>query len=141
MTKPKIYMVVGCPGSGKSWVCDQLKDKFTYLNHDGYIHLKQPGSYVKAILEKAEDSSKPILIEAPFSISQTKDPLEDKGYDVECVYIIEDHNIISDRYKKRERKDIPPGHLTRQNTYLQRAKDSKAFTGTSDEVLKHLQSV
>lgn len=142
--KPKIYMVVGCPGAGKSWVCEQLTDKFKYVHHDGFIYLKTgPKAYVDAILEAAEDekNKKPILIEAPFSISQTKDPLEAKGYPVECVYIIEDHRVIADRYKKRDSKEIPRGHLTRQNTYLQRAKNSKAFTGTSDEVLEHLKKV
>lgn len=133
-------MVVGCPGSGKSYVCDKLTDKFNYVRNDDHI---TPGSkpYVDAILEAADESKKPLLIEAPFSISQVKEPLEKKGFDVECVYIIEDHRVIADRYKKRDSKEIPKGHLTRQNTYLQRAKNSKAFTGTSDEVLEHLKKV
>jgi hypothetical protein len=136
-----IYMVVGSPGSGKTWVCDQLKDKFQLIHHDGYIHLKAPGSYVKAILEEAPKATKPVLIEAPFSISQTKEPLEAAGYKVIPVFIVEEDSVHRKRYAERERKNIPQGHLTRTQTYLQRAKEGKHFFGTSEQVLKHLQSV
>ena len=142
--KPKIYMVVGCPGAGKSWVCEQLTDKFTYVHHDGYIYLqkeKGPRAYVDEIIKAAAASTKPLLIEAPFSVSQTKDPLESKGFDVTCVYIIENEDVIPARYRKREGKDIPKGHITRQATYRKRAEETKAFFGGSEEVLNHLKAV
>ncbi len=134
-------MVVGAPGSGKTWVCDQLKNKFNLIHHDGYIHLKEPGSYVKAILKEAPESSKPVLIEAPFSVSQTQEPLENAGYTVVPVFIIEDESTHRKRYAQREKKNIPQGHLTRTQTYLQRAKEGKHFYGTSEQVLRHLQQV
>ena len=134
------YMVVGCPGSGKSYVCEKLKDRFCYVHHDGFIgHINQPEKYVEAILEAAEGADKPLLIEAPFSISQIKGPLEEAGITVECVYIQEKPGVIEGRYETREKKQIPKGHITRQGTYLKRAKESGAFIGTSDEVLEHLK--
>lgn len=136
-----IYMVVGSPGSGKTWVCDQLKDKFHLIHHDGFIHLKAPGSYVKGILDEAPKSTKPVLIEAPFSISKTKEPLEAAGYKVIPVFIVEEDSVHRKRYAARELKNIPQGHLTRTQTYLQRAKDGKHFYGTSEQVLKHLKEI
>jgi adenylate kinase family enzyme len=140
--KPKVkaYMVIGCPGSGKSWVCDQLEklDKFEYCHHDLYIKMAGD-TYVKEILKRAEKTDKPILCEAPFSISQLKEPLEKAGIDVIPVFIQELPHTIRTRYWQREKKDIPNGHLTRQNTYAQRAKEWGAFQGTSEEVLKHLK--
>lgn len=133
----KAYMVVGCPGSGKSWVCDQLKDKFHYVHHDLYIGMAD-GTYVNEIMRQANLAQKPLLIEAPFSISKIKDPLEQIGFKITPVFIQEDHSLIADRYRKRENKDIPKGHLTRQETYRQRADEWKAFKGTSSQVLEHL---
>lgn len=135
-----VYLVVGCPGSGKSWVCDQLKDQFHYVHHDLYMDMTGP-VYVHEIIKAATTSDKPVLAEAPFSISKTKDPLEAHGIKVIPVFIAEDPEVITDRYKNREKKPIPKGHLTRQNTYAQRAKLWKAFSGTSSEVLAHLKQV
>jgi hypothetical protein len=136
----KIYMVIGCPGSGKSYVCDKVKDKFTYVHHDLYIGMAG-GTYVKEIMKASEKANKPLLIEAPFSISQIKEPLEKSGYQVVPLFIQEKHHVISERYKNRENKDIPKGHLTRQETYRHKAKEWGSFTGTSDEVLNHLKDV
>lgn len=137
----KIYLVCGVPGSGKTWVCEQLRDKFEYVHHDGYIHLKAPGSYLRAILDAAEWSSKPLLIEAPFSISNTKDPLEKAGHEVIPVFIEETDQVLSSRYLAREGKPIPKQHITRKRTYLDRAKTWGSFYGTSEEVLSWLKSV
>lgn len=139
--KPEIYMVVGVPGSGKSWVCEQMQDKFTYVHHDGYIgHIKQPEKYVEAIVEKAAKSSKPMLTEAPFSVSKLKEPLEAQGFKVETVFIIEDDDVVATRYQQREGKEIPLGHITRMKTYKARAEESGSFYGGSEDVLKYLKS-
>lgn len=140
MTQP-IYLVIGVPGSGKSWVCEQLTDKFEYVHHDGFIYLKQPGAYLNAIMEAIPTATKPLLIEAPFSISQTMDPLVKAGHKVIPVFIIEEDKVVAERYSQRDKKPIPKGHLTRMQTYKQRAKEWDAFQGTSSEVFKYLQNV
>lgn len=140
--KQPIYLVIGCPGSGKSWVCEQLTYKFDYVHHDEYIYLKAlAGEYVRAILERAEVATRPLLIEAPFSISQTKQPLEEAGYVVHPVFIIEDPDVVAARYLKRESKEIPRGHLTRMRTYAERGTEWGSFMGTSDAVFKHLSEI
>lgn len=138
----RVFLVVGCPGSGKSWVCDQLKDggKFNYVHHDLYVGMAGP-KYVDAIRAASAESSLPILAEAPFSISQIKGPLEEDGFQVEPVFIQEHPDTITGRYRAREKKDIPKGHLTRQQTYAQRADAWGSFKGTSEQVLKHLKEV
>lgn len=136
-----VYLVIGVPSSGKSWIASQLTS-FTYVHHDGYIgHINQPRVYVKEIVKQAMVSDKPILAEAPFSISQIKDPLEARGIKVIPVFIIEDHKVLNDRYWERERKPIPQGHLTRQQTYKKRATEWKSFMGTSSECLEFLRGV
>lgn len=143
--KEPIYLVVGTPGSGKTWVCQQLGDKFDYLPHDDYGDAKL---YVNAILRLAEYNGKknpneerilPILIETPFSVTQIKEPLEAKGYQVIPVFIIETAEVTSKRYQDRELKPIPKGHLTRIETYKQRAKELNAYSGVASQVLEHLK--
>lgn len=135
----KIYMVVGCPGSGKSWICDQLKEKFHYVHHDLFIGMAGD-TYVNEIIKESQAANKPLLIEAPFSISKIKEPLEQSGFEITPVFIQEEHQILRDRYLAREKKEIPKGHLTRQDTYLQRATEWNAFKGTSLEVYEHLKA-
>ena len=132
--KKKIFMVVGCPGSGKSWVCEKLSKQFQYVRHDD--HLK---GYVPEIVRQAKTATRPLLIETPFSVSQIKEPLEKQGFEVVPLYIQERAEVIRERYQKREGKDIPEGHLTRQDTYKKRAAEQGAFSGSSTEILQRLR--
>lgn len=138
--KPPIYLVIGVPCAGKSWVCDQLKDRFHYVPHDARLgHASKPSSYVKEIVAAAKAADKPLLAEAPFSISQIKGPLEKRGFAVTPVFISETGATVATRYYRREGRKIPRGHLTRMKTYLARADEWGAFKGTSAEVLEFLR--
>jgi hypothetical protein len=141
--KKTIYLVVGAPGSGKTWVTNQLKEKFHLIHHDGYIYLKEPGAYVREVLKQAKNynGKVPLLIEAPFSVRQTVEPIEQAGFKVVPVFITEDAKTHSDRYRARENKEIPKGHLTRTETYKARAEEGGHFHGTSAEVLDHLNNL
>lgn len=138
MSKRKVHLIVGCPGSGKSWVADKLKEKYHHIKHDDFIGQNSNG-YLREILKQAKETGRPILIESPFSVRQLKEPLEQSGVPVECVFIQEAHDVIKGRYEARENKPIPPGHLTRQQTYAERAKESQSFHGTSQQCLDYLQ--
>lgn len=134
MGMKQVYMVVGCPGSGKTWVCEQLRDRFTYVPHDDHIG----GNYVREIKRQAEHAIKPLLIETSFSMAIVEDPLKMAGFHVECVFIQEAPGVIEERYKAREGKPLPEAHLTRQRTYKARAIERNAFHGTSEAVLAYL---
>lgn len=136
-----VYLMIGVPGSGKSWVIGQIRDRFEHVRHDDFMNDKQSQAYVKAITQKAQTAQRPILAEAPFSISEIKVPLEMAGIRVIPIFILERPEVVSERYLKREKKPIPPGHLTRQATYAGRCTELKAFRGTSDEVLAHMKRV
>lgn len=131
-----IYLIIGAPGSGKSWVCNQLKDQFDYIPHDEYKI-----GYIEEIVKRAKIASKLLLIETPFSISKVVDPLNLAGFSPVPVFIIETPEITSKRYEAREGKPIHQGHLTRIETYKKRAKELKAFQGTSEEVLNYLKGL
>jgi AAA domain len=132
-----VYMVIGCPGSGKSWVCEQLKDQFHCVQRDPFSGMSG-SAYIDEIVRQSRVAIKPLLIEAPFSISKIKEPLERLGFRVTPVFIQENYSVIRARYRQREGREIPRRHLTRQHTYQQRAIAWDAFQGTSSEVLRWL---
>lgn len=133
--KSHIYMLVGVPGSGKTWVADQVKSELDYLPHDDFPNHKV---YVSAIKQLATNNPKSVLIETPFSVSDIFTPLTESLFRITPLFIIESLETTTQRYEKREGKAIPPGHLTRINTYLDRAYELDAFVGTSEQVLVHL---
>jgi len=138
----KIYLVVGVPGSGKSWVCEQLNTECLYISHDLFSVGREAGTYLNEVLRCAsETNDKPLLIETPFSVSKLRDPLMNAGYVVVPVFIVETLETLTSRYEKREGKPLPKGNLTRMNTYAERAKELGAFSGTSLEVLDHLKGL
>lgn len=137
----QIYMVIGCPGSGKSWVCNQLRELYDYMPHDDYIlGEKSTALYIDAIKAMHRRALKPLLIETPFSISQIKDPLEKQGFRIVPVFIQEHPDVIRTRYRERGSGDLPYGHLSRQATYAERAKLWQSFVGTSAQVLAYLKN-
>lgn len=130
-----IYILVGVPGSGKTWVTDQLKDDYVVVEQDDYIGL----DYAKSLLHVWRDTpdGKDIIANTPFGLSKLMEDLED--YKVEAVFIIENQVVLSKRYSDRTSKTIPKGHITRQDTYRQRARDLNAYSGTSEQVLQYLK--
>ena len=129
----KVYLIIGSPGSGKTWVCEQAPKTLTYVPHDDYT---SESKFVKDLIKGAQ--TKDTVGEIPFGLSVIEASLEAAGVKVIPLFILEKESVISSRYFLREKKIIPPGHLTRQKTYATRAKEKGAFTGTSEEVLKQL---
>lgn len=138
-----VYLLVGCPASGKSFVAGHadIQEKFEYAHHDLFIGMTGD-AYLKDILAR-RNAPRPILAEAPFSISQIKEPLEKAGMRVTPVFILAEPSDLQKRWDQRG--NVAPktraGHLTRQNTYAERAKEWNAFRGTSSEVLEYLRRV
>lgn len=135
-----VVLLVGVPATGKSWTSEQLTDKFDYVHHDLYIKMTG-NAYLRAIIERSKTATKPLLCEAPFSVSQTKAPLEERGFRVVPVYLFEEPSELRRRWQARGMNDDATirGHLTRQNTYRLRARESGSFVGNSVQVLEHLK--
>lgn len=135
MNKPIVYLLVGAPCSGKTWVTDQLKETFAVVEHDDFID--SPKSYPDAVVLAAFDGERAVIANSPFGMSKLSAELARQGVEVVPVFIVEEENVISERYENREGKAIPARHLSLQKTYLARALELDAFVGTSQEVLDY----
>lgn len=152
-----VYLVCGVSGSGKSWVCRQLSDKFKYIPHDRcwYHPDAKPAegldpkwgpkgsksTHVETIVKEAKDSDKPIITEVPFAERQVREELEKAGLKVKAVFVIEDPDIIQKRYAEREKKALHKAAVTRATSIKDRAREWKSFMGKSDEVLRYLKGL
>lgn len=131
-----VYLICGVSGSGKSWVCRQLTDKFHYVPHDMFYN------NIEATLSSAcKTATKPVITECPFGERVLREELERRGLKVIPYFVIEDPRTVAERYFKRERKQIPKAAYTRATTIRKRAEEWRAPTGTSHEILALLQGV
>jgi len=124
-----IYVLTGPSGIGKSWVADQLKDKFCVLERDGVGK-----SQLWLQLNKEVVKDKPILLGLPVAASTAKKNLESLGYVVSIIQIVEIKEVILQR------------RMLRNSTSSSTIKAvgpmvTALFTGTSQECLDFLKSV
>jgi hypothetical protein len=140
MEMKPIYLLVGAPGSGKTWVGRQMAHKFHHVENDAFIG--QPyENYLNAVAAASRAGKKPVLAETPQSISRIAEPLSRLGFDVRLVFILETPDVTRSRYEAREGKPIPKQHLGLIQTYMKRAMTPGAVSGTSAQILNYLKTV
>lgn len=138
MKKPIIYLIIGVPGVGKSWVCEQLDGKHcAYVKHDLYI--KDDAGYIDG-LKVAAQAEQPVITDCPFAERITKEKLEAAGFEVRPWFIVESPIVVMARYRQRTGKNLPQASITRAGSILDRAKAWNAPYGTSQEVKDKLEA-
>ena len=142
-------------GSGKSWVCRQLGQRFRYVQHDrcwSYPTTPPPegstdpqwgprGSVSThlAELKQAAHGERPVITEVPFGERQLREQLEAAGVArFRCSWSRISATITA-RYLRREGCPPSDGVLTRAKNLEARAREWRAFAGSSSEVLAHLK--
>src|ERR1700743_73430 len=129
-----VYLVCGVPGSGKTWLCEQVADKLDFLAHDDF----PVSDYHKAIKRLAEFSDKPVLAEAPFRVSVLADQLRAEGVEVKEYWVIESDAVTKARYEQRMGKPFPNQHSSNLRRYEERTR-GLSTRGTSSQVLEMLR--
>lgn len=141
-----VYLICGVSGSGKSWVCGQLKDKFTYVRHDQFFegptvdHRLGTKRYLEA-LNLATNGSQPVVTECPFAERDLREKLEKLGIKVIPYFVIEAPDLVRARFRAREGKEPGKNVITRAVTIRKRADEWKAPFGNSTAVLNMLKAL
>lgn len=130
--KPTIYMVCGASGAGKSWVCNQLTDKFKYVSYDG----NRKSKHLELL---NEPSDKPILYDPPIKIS-TFIKRHSDVFDIKPIFIIETEDTIRSRIAERG-GEFTEALAKRIREMSKRNAKYGVFSGTSAEVLEYLIQV
>lgn len=130
-----VYLICGVPGSGKTWVCKQLTDKFHYVEHD-----KHDGDLV-SMTELYARGSCPVLLDCPFNERELRRKLEMRGIKVVPYFVVEHPDTVKERYEAREGRPIPKQHLTRARSIMEKVEEWQAPYGDSESVLKMLKEL
>lgn len=131
-SRPTVYLVSGVSGSGKSWVCEQLLDKFTYVSYD-------KNSKSKHLELLKQSSGKPKLYDPPIKISTFIRRHSDM-FNIRPVFIIEEESVI--RARLMQRGGVFTDSATKRISAIRsRSKKYGIFSGTSSQVLAYLQTI
>lgn len=74
-----IYLLIGCPGAGKSFVVERVKDRFEVVPRDDHLDLDDR-QYARLAGRTARTATRPVLIETGYSISAVREPLLALGF-------------------------------------------------------------
>lgn len=135
------YLLIGVPGSGKTWIMNKLRSQFYCISHDDFTLAGLGDLIPKEVSMTALTSSRPLLLDCPFGEDALYEALTRQGIPVVPLVIVEAPGIIKTRYEARERMMCPQKHLTRAGNMKAKADRIGAFSGTSEEVLAQLRHV
>jgi hypothetical protein len=131
--KPKLFIVFGCSGSGKTWLTNQLTEKFHVVHYD-----LTPKSKLLEVLH-SQPTDKPILLDLPIKIS-TFIKHHSSEFDIRCVAVMGDFLQVKTQILQRGGKITCT--LYRRWKQIQKRADKYAeFTGDSQQVLDYLRQI
>lgn len=126
-----VYLLCGAAGVGKSWVANQLLDKFHYVSFDGV----RKKDHIDTIRAQPED--KPTLFDPNIKIS-TIIRRHAEEFNIIPVFILETEEVVKERIAKRggEWTEYIPKRMK-----VMEARNAKygVFSGTAEEVLRWLK--
>jgi len=130
---PTVYLVTGVSGVGKSWVCEQLKDRFTYISYDDIPNKEQ----ILPLFLNA-NKNKDLLFDPTFKVSTFIKKYSNQ-LNLIPVFIKETIETITKRRSMRTLNPIPvcQSRIIRINRL---ANSYGQFSGTSEEVLDFLKN-
>lgn len=132
--KLPLIILTGQSGSGKSWVCSNLKDTFQILEYDR-VPKEQHYHY---LVEMSHNSKRPILydpLRKPLSMYRRYRHL----FDAKLIVIVEEPDTVKNRILGRGGKSIDKVEIF--NTKFKKLAAKSHFSGTSTEVLNYLRSL
>lgn len=131
--KSDLFIVCGVSGSGKSWVCNQLKDISYYVSYD---EIPREQHYYEFI--EGSKTNLPILYD-PFRSPTTILRRYSTQFNTRLIVIDEPLDTIVSRIKQRGGKPNIDS-LEKIRGKIPRWRQYAEFSGTSDQVLEYLKS-
>jgi hypothetical protein len=131
LIKKNIVIVAGVSGSGKSWVCKQLSNKYHYIPAD-----KVNKSNVRSLIYNCQYNH--ILYDPTVHVTSFIRRNKDL-FKIKLVVIIENEETIKSRLESRS--GTFSDNIKRRINRMQKIKSAAEFSGTSIEVLKYLNQL
>ena len=130
---PNLLLIIGCSGSGKSWVCRQLTHLYHYVPYD-----ETPKTKLLDIL-KSQPTDLPLLLDLPIKIS-TFIRRHSSEFNIRVVAIMGDFETVKQNLILRGGKITPT--LPKRWAIIQKRADKYAeFVGDSEAVLRYVRGM
>lgn len=129
--KQKVYLICGVSGSGKSWICEQLKDKFSYISYDN----NKKASHLDLIRE----ADKPVLYDLSVNVSTFINRNKDE-FDITPIFVMGDFLTVKSQLVSRGGK-VTKSLYRRWKIMKSRYNKYGTFIGSSNEVFKYLKAL
>lgn len=126
----KIIVVAGASGSGKSWVCDRLKNTVSYMPYD-----KVDKKNIRSIMWNSQSE---LIIYDPTTHVSSFIKRNSDLFEIELVVIQEKQEVIESRLIARGGKLTES--VKRRIARMKKLSEKSIFTGTSEEVLRYLRN-
>jgi hypothetical protein len=127
-SRKKVIVVAGASGAGKSWVCNQIKHKFYYCEHD-----KTNKDYIRSFMFNLKQS---IVVYDPTVHVSSFIKRNSDLFDINLIVIQEDEATIKLRLEERGGEFTPS--IKRRILRMKNLAKGAVFTGTSSEVLEFI---
>lgn len=130
-----VYLLIGAPAAGKSWVAKQLIDQFTYISYDE----NSKKEHLTLLLSAPVD--KPIIYDPTFKIS-TLIRCSSNEFNIRLIAIQEEETTLKARVMQRGGSWT--GTIMKRNVEIKKRYEkygADGFCGTSSECLEYLRSL
>ncbi len=128
----RLFILIGAPGIGKTWLCDKLSDHFHVVSSDRFKNKLDDA------VSEALKGDRPVLVDIPFKIKAFIERWRSRIPDAYVAALIEEESVHRQRIESRGGKF--------NDTIIKRIKRidglSKRYAnliGTSDHLLKRLK--
>jgi hypothetical protein len=128
-----IYLLVGAPCSGKTWIIDQAKDFAQCVEHDA--SLDNLDKYAGRVANAA--CAGIVVADIPFKGEEFAAQLSKLGLDVHKLYVLVRDGDLKQRYFKRNGK-LPHQYILNTNKSIMEHFQEGEFAGDSTHVLEYL---
>lgn len=90
-----LFILIGAPGTGKTWLCDKLSNDFNIISSD-----RMRGDIDSAVSEALKDS-KPVIVDLPFRIKAFIERWRARVPDCVVVALVEEESVHKIRLAMR----------------------------------------
>lgn len=128
--KKNVIVVAGAPGAGKSWVCNQLKNNISYIEHD-----KTKRHEIRSAIWNADGD----VLYDPYSHVSTFIKRNSDLFNIYLYVIVEDIEVIERRLNERggSMTSSVKKRIRRMNNLAKNA----TFSGTSSEIVDKIKQL
>ena len=128
----RLFILIGAPGVGKTWICNKLSKDFNIISSD------RLRNGIDAAVDQALLGEKPVLVDIPFRIKAFIERWRQKVPDAVVIALVEDRETHEQRLKSRG-GEFDATILKRVKRVNSLSKQYANIIGNTDQILNQME--